>query len=109
QLFFPSGTLAGGGYYTLRGGSERRNTGMYRADFVDYTAIQAKKSVFSEYEWHKFREEVKARIWEFLDRMRAGRFTVEPSEGLKTCKFCDYAAVCRYDKHRIERKRRNGV
>ena len=47
-----------------------------------------------------------ARIWDFLDRMRAGRFTVEPSEGYKTCKFCDYVAVCRYEKYRIDRKKR---
>lgn len=107
QLFFPGQPIAGGGYYTLRGGAERRNTGMYRKQFNDdYLALQAKNSIFSEYEWQQFRAEVTARIWEFLDRMRAGRFTVEPSEGYKTCKFCDYAAVCRYEKYRIDRKKR---
>ena len=104
RLFFPRHAIAGGGYYTLRGGSERRNTGMYRAAFSDYLALQAKKSVFGEHDWQKFRAEVTARIWDFLDRMRAGRFTVEPSEGYKTCKFCDYGAVCRYEKYRIQRK-----
>jgi ATP-dependent helicase/nuclease subunit B len=104
RLFFPGQTIAGGGYYTLRGGTERRNTGMYRAAFSDYVALQAKKSVFGEHEWQQFRAEVIARIWDFLDRMRAGRFTVEPSEGYKTCKFCDYGAVCRYEKYRIQRK-----
>jgi ATP-dependent helicase/DNAse subunit B len=108
QLFFPGQAIAGGGYYTLRGGGERRNTGMYRKDFNDdYLALQAKNSIFSEYEWQQFRAEVTARIWDFLDRMRAGRFTVEPSEGNKTCKFCDYAAVCRYEKYRIDRKKRS--
>ena len=108
QLFFPGQAIAGGGYYTLRGGAERRNTGMYRKDFNDdYLALQAKNSIFSEYEWQKFRADVTARIWDFLDRMRAGRFTVEPSEGYKTCKFCDYAAVCRYEKYRIDRKKRS--
>lgn len=107
QLFFPGQQIAGGGYYTLRGGAERRNTGMYRKDFNDdYLELQAKNSIFSEHEWKKFRADVMARIWEFLDRMRAGRFTVEPSEGYKTCKFCDYAAVCRYEKYRIDRKKR---
>jgi ATP-dependent helicase/nuclease subunit B len=107
QLFFPGHAIAGGGYYTLRGGAERRNTGLYRKDFNDdYLALQAKNSIFSEYEWQQFRVEVTARIWNFLDRMRAGRFTVEPSEGYKTCKFCDYAAVCRYEKYRIDRKKR---
>jgi ATP-dependent helicase/nuclease subunit B len=109
QLFFPGDPIAGGGYYTLRGGSERRNTGVYRKDFNDdYLALQAKNSIFSEYEWQQIRAAVTARIWEFLDRMRNGRFTVEPSEGYKTCKFCDYAAVCRYEKYRIDRKRRKG-
>ena len=108
QLFFPGQKIAGGGYYTLRGGAERRNTGMYRKDFNDdYLALGAKNSIFSQYEWQQFRGEVTARIWNFLDRMRAGRFTVEPSEGYKTCKFCDYVAVCRYEKYRIDRKKRS--
>jgi len=108
QIFFPGQAIAGGGYYTLRGGSERRNTGMYRKEFNDkYLGLGAKNSIFSEGEWQQFRAEVTARIWEFLDRMRAGRFTVEPSEGYKTCKFCDYVAVCRYEKYRIDRKKRS--
>jgi len=108
QLFFPGHAIAGGGYYTLRGGAERRNTGMYRKDFNDeYLGLGAKNSIFSEYEWQEFRAEVTARIWEFLDGMRAGRFTMEPSEGYKTCKFCDYVAVCRYEKYRIDRKKRS--
>lgn len=107
QLFFPGQAIAGGGYYTLRGGSDRRNTGMYRQDFSkDYLGLRAQNSIFSEYEWQQFRAEVTARIWDFLDRIRAGRFTVEPSEGYKTCRFCDYVAVCRYDKYRIDRKKR---
>ncbi|HEY8188590.1 MAG TPA: PD-(D/E)XK nuclease family protein, partial [Pyrinomonadaceae bacterium] len=106
KLFFPGQKIAGGGYYTLRGGAERRNTGMYRKDFNDtYLALQAKNSIFSEYEWQQFRGEVTARIWDFLDRIHAGRFTVDPSEGAKTCKFCDYLAVCRYHKYRIDRKK----
>jgi ATP-dependent helicase/DNAse subunit B len=108
QLFFPGQKIAGGGYYTLRGGAERRNTGLYRRDFNDdYLGLQAKNSIFSEDEWQQFRAEVTARIWDFLDRMRAGRFTVEPSESYKTCKFCDYVAVCRYEKYRIDRKKRS--
>ena len=108
RIFFPGQAIAGGGYYTLRGGAERRNTGMYRKEFNDnYLGLGAKNSIFSEDEWPQFRAEVTARIWEFLDRMRAGRFTVEPSEGYKTCKFCDYVAVCRYEKYRIDRKKRS--
>ena len=107
QLFFPGQAIAGGGYYTLRGGSERRNTGLYRKDFnTDYLGLNAKNSIFSDEDWQQFRTDVINRIWSFLDRMRAGQFTVEPSEGYKTCKFCDYVAVCRYEKYRIDRKKR---
>jgi ATP-dependent helicase/DNAse subunit B len=48
-----------------------------------------------------------ARIWEFLEGMRAGRFIVDPSERQKTCRFCDYGAVCRYDRDRINRKKKS--
>ena len=107
QLFFPGREIAGGGYYTLRGGSERRNTGLYRKDFnASYLGLSAKNSIFSDEDWQQFRADVSKRIWSFLDRMRAGQFTVEPSEGYKTCKFCDYVAVCRYEKYRIDRKKR---
>jgi ATP-dependent helicase/nuclease subunit B len=105
QLFFPQQEIAGGGYYTLRGGSDRRNTGMYRTEFKDYLRLSAKNSWYSRDEWNRFRSEVITRIWDFLDRMRTGQFHVEPSEGYKTCKYCDFVAVCRYDKYRIERKR----
>ncbi|MGH9907936.1 MAG: PD-(D/E)XK nuclease family protein, partial [Pyrinomonadaceae bacterium] len=108
QLFFPHQQIAGGGYYTLRGGTERRNTGMYRREFNDrYLGLAAKNSMFTESEWGLFRAEVTARIWDFLDRMRAGTFTVVPSEGYKTCRFCDYSVMCRYNKYRIERKKRS--
>jgi len=109
QLFFPKHTLAGGGYYTLRGGSNRRNTGMYRMQFKEALGLQAKNSVLSEDEWQQVRADVTARIWNFLDLMRSGSFTVEPSQGITTCKFCDYRAVCRYDKYRIASKRRPGA
>ena len=109
QIFFP-GEIAGGGYYTLRGGSDRRNTGLYRKEFnTKYLGLGAKNSIFSDQDWQQFRADVTKRIWSFLDRMRAGQFTVEPSEGYKTCKFCDYVAVCRYEKYRIDRKNACGL
>jgi ATP-dependent helicase/nuclease subunit B len=105
QLFFPNGQIAGGGYYTLRGGPERRNTGIYRKDFNSYLNLQARIiSLFSEDDWHNLRAQVRSLIWNFLDRLRTGNFSVKPSEGEKTCKFCDYFAVCRYDKGRVGRK-----
>jgi ATP-dependent helicase/DNAse subunit B len=106
QLFFPEKPVAGGGFYILRAGTDRRNKGMYRKDFKkDYLGIAARKSILSEAEWSEFRLQVKERIWNFLDRMREGGFTVEPSKGKETCKFCDYVAVCRYERYRIDRKR----
>ena len=104
RLLLPAQAIAGGGYYTVRGNTNRRNKGIYRAAYSDYTGLQAKNSVFGESDWQKIRNEVTAKIWEFLDRMRAGRFVVTPSEGYKTCRFCDFAAVCRYDKYRMQRK-----
>jgi ATP-dependent helicase/DNAse subunit B len=107
RLILPEHELAGGGYYILRGGGERRNRGLYRADYAGYTKLTARNSVFSDHDWQQIRAEVIAKIWSFFDQMRAGNFRVTPSEGYKTCRFCDYPAVCRYDKYRIERKIRN--
>ncbi len=105
RLILPQHTIAGGGYYTVRGGSERRNRGIYRAAFGDYTGINARtSSVLGDREWQQIRADAIARIWEFLDGMRAGDFRLIPSEGKKTCKFCDFAAVCRYSRYRIQRK-----
>jgi ATP-dependent helicase/DNAse subunit B len=79
---------------------------MYRASQLDYLNLRAKNSVFTDEDWQRIREQVVARVWEFLDGMRAGRFIVDPSERLKTCRFCDYSAVCRYDRDRIDRKKK---
>jgi ATP-dependent helicase/DNAse subunit B len=105
KLILPDQPIAGGGYYVIRGGQDRRNKGMYRASQLDYLNLRAKNSVFTDEDWQRMREQVVARVWEFLDGMRAGRFIVDPSERLKTCRFCDYSAVCRYDRDRIDRKK----
>jgi ATP-dependent helicase/DNAse subunit B len=107
RLILPGSPIAGGGYYIIRGGNERRNRGLYRASHADYTRLQARNSVFSDHDWQQIRDEVIAKIWDFLDHMRAGQFSVNPSEKDKTCRFCDFAAVCRYDRYRIERKKRS--
>ena len=105
KLILPEHPIAGGGYYVIRGAQDRRNKGLYRASQLDYLRLRAKNSVFSDEDWQKIRTEVVSRIWDFLDGMRAGRFIVDPSEKLKTCRFCDYSAVCRYDRDRIEKKK----
>ena len=105
QLFLPGFTLAGGGYYRLRGSRSRLNQGLYRAKFADCTSVTSTRTKLDEIEWERIRGEVRARVWEFIDGMRAGDFRVKPSLGKETCKFCDYAAVCRYDTYRITRKR----
>jgi ATP-dependent helicase/DNAse subunit B len=107
KLILPDHAIAGGGYYIIRGGNERRNKGLHRAQAVQYSKLNAKvNSVVSEDEWQQIRSEVIAKIWDFLDHIRAGDFKVNPSEKEKTCRFCDFAAVCRYDRFRIERKKR---
>ena len=105
KLILPEHPIAGGGYYVIRGAQDRRNKGLYRASQLDYLRLRARNSVFTDEDWQRIRSEVVARIWDFLDGMRAGRFIVDPSERLKTCRFCDYDAVCRYDRDRIDRKK----
>ena len=105
QLFLTGFNLAGGGYYRLRGSGARLNQGMYRTQFADCTSVTSTRTKLDEVEWQRIRGEVQKRVWEFIDGMRAGDFRVRPSQGKATCKFCDYAPVCRYDTYRISRKR----
>ena len=109
KLILPDRPIAGGGYYIIRGAKDRRNTGLYRTTHLDYVNLSArlKNSVLSDEEWQSVREIVIAKIWKFLDGMRAGRFIVDPSQGVKTCKFCEYGAVCRYSRDRIWRKKKS--
>jgi len=104
QLFLPGFQLAGGGYYTLRSKGSRLNQGLYRSAFGDCTNVTYAKAKLDDVEWQRIRDEVAARVWEFIDGMRGGHFKVKPSLGRHTCKFCDYSAVCRYDTYRINRK-----
>ncbi len=106
RLILPDHPIAGGGYYVIRGGGERRNKGLHRATALRYSGIGARTgAVMSDDEWQQIRTDVIAKIWDFLDQMRAGHYRVNPSEKEKTCRFCDFAAVCRYDRYRIERKK----
>ena len=106
RLILPNQTIAGGGYYIIRGGNERRNRGLHRADLVHYSGISKRAgAVISDDEWQQIRSDVIAKVWDFLDHMRAGHFGVNPSEKDKTCRFCDFSAVCRYERFRIDQKR----
>jgi ATP-dependent helicase/DNAse subunit B len=105
QLFLKGFTLAGGGYYRLRGTGSRLNQGLYRAKFADCTSVTSPKTKLDDIEWNRIRSEVTKRVWQFIDGMRAGEFRVKPSLGKTTCKFCDFSAVCRYDTYRISHKR----
>jgi ATP-dependent helicase/nuclease subunit B len=109
QLFLPKSEIAGGGYYTMKGAQPRRNAGLYRAEKKDYTAVgKTTASTLSDPEWKAVRDEMQSRIWEFVDGIREGRFPVEPSAPEKSCPHCDYSAVCRYERFRIQRKRDGG-
>jgi len=72
--------------------------------FIDCTDTTRATHV-DDVEFERLRGEVRKKVWEFIDGMRAGAFRVKPSRGKVTCKFCDYSAVCRYDTYRISRKR----
>jgi ATP-dependent helicase/DNAse subunit B len=104
HLLLPGQTIAGGGYYILKAKPGRRNSGIYRKDFGDYLGLQAKNSILTDYDWHQLRREVIHKIWEFFDGMRAGDYRVRPSLSYETCRFCDFKAVCRYEKYRMRWK-----
>ena len=40
KLILPDHTVAGGGYYVIRGGNERRNKGLHRATALHYSGIR---------------------------------------------------------------------
>jgi len=106
RVLLPNHPIGGGGYYVIRGGTERRNKGLHRAEALKYTKLRANvTAVVGDEEWNRIRSDVIARIWDFLDQMRAGQFGVSPSEKEKTCRFCDFAAVCRYERYRIDNKK----
>jgi RecB family exonuclease len=109
QLFLPESAIAGGGYYTMKGSHARRNAGLYRADLQEYTAVGNRTaSTLSASDWKRVREEMQSRIWGFIDGIREGRFQVAPSSPETSCPHCDFSAVCRYEKFRIQRKRAGG-
>ena len=109
QVLLPGSEIAGGGYYTIKGLGARRNQGLYRVAMKDYTGVGGTtSSSLSDTDWKRIRGEMQARIWEFIDGMRSGRFAVAPSAPENTCPHCDFSAVCRYEKFRIRRKQGGG-
>ena len=87
--------VAGGGYYVIRGAQDRRNKGLYRASQLEYLRLRAKNSVFSDEDWEKIRAEVVAKIWEFLDRMRAGgvEFVIAAPSALQASSSCSGCVI----------------
>src|SRR6185436_6580333 len=52
RLILPGAQIAGGGYYVIRGGSDRRNKGLHRASLVSYSGISNRVlGVMSDEEW----------------------------------------------------------
>jgi ATP-dependent helicase/DNAse subunit B len=110
KLLLPASRIAGGGYYIIRGSRDRRNKGLHKKSNLGYVNISHQAgALLSDEEWQQIRDEAIAKIWNFLDGMRAGRFLVNPAEGIKSCRFCDYSAVCRYERYRIERKKKSST
>jgi ATP-dependent helicase/DNAse subunit B len=52
------------------------------------------------------RGEMESRIWEFVDAIRRGRFEVQPTAPKKTCSYCNYSGMCRYDRFRATARRK---
>jgi len=108
RLILPGRVMAGGGYYIIRGSSDRRNKGLYRKSKNEYLKISTQAhALMSEEEWVEIRQEAIERIWFFLDQIKEGKFYVDPSEREKTCRFCDFTAVCRYKRDRIDSKKKS--
>ncbi|HKP47764.1 MAG TPA: PD-(D/E)XK nuclease family protein [Pyrinomonadaceae bacterium] len=106
KLLLTDHEIAGGGYYVIRGGNDRRNRGLHRTSALRYSGISPQvKSLLSDEQWQNIRANAIAKIWDFFDHMQAGHFHVNPSERKKTCRFCDFKAVCRYERYRIDRKK----
>ena len=103
KLFFEGQNIAGGGYYILRNPDRKR--GLYRKTFDSYTHLGTRAgSILDDDKWFELRATMRRRIWQFVDRIRAGRFVVDPTAPDETCGICDFDAVCRYEKYRIMRK-----
>ncbi|MBI1746666.1 MAG: PD-(D/E)XK nuclease family protein [Acidobacteria bacterium] len=94
--------VVGGGYYGLFDGSRQR--GLYRADLIHYTGVNPRVAAsLSDDEWKAVLQECAAHIRHYVAGMRAGDFRVQPKTTTQ-CPRCDYRTVCRFDKHRIQRK-----
>jgi ATP-dependent helicase/DNAse subunit B len=105
QLFLRGHPIAGGGFYVLRGKQDRRNRGLYRMSFNDYTKLSGSiAATLTDDEWQQVRREMEARMWEFIDGMKVGSFRVKPSAPKETCPRCDFSSVCRYETFRIRGK-----
>jgi len=108
HLFAGAGEqIAGGGYYALRPVAPRRNNGLYRADLAPYTDIRPTcASSLAPDAWRALRDAIHENLWIAYDRIRDGDFRVVPSQDEATCTHCDYVRVCRFDRQRIQIKRR---
>jgi superfamily I DNA/RNA helicase len=109
QLFATEGeVVAGGGYYTLRPTAARRNSGLYRADMRQVTDIHPSCGASLDPErFVGLREAVRENVFVAFDRIRDGDFRLAPSQDDASCTRCDYAHVCRFERHRIAGKKRS--
>ena len=58
KLILPDHQIAGGGYYVIRGGNERRNKGLHRASALHYSGIGGRAGgVIADDEWQQIRAE----------------------------------------------------
>ena len=48
KLIFPEQEVAGGGYYVIRGGTDRRNKGLHRKDFIKHSGLNPSCGFFNQ-------------------------------------------------------------
>ncbi len=100
----PRDSIAGGGYYALSAPGPRRNNGLYRRDKSEYTGMNPRgtaHAILAPAEFDQLRSAIDANIVESTKRIRAADFRLVPSLNEKTCTYCDYAHVCRFNRHRV--------
>src|SRR5205823_2673234 len=85
----------------------RRNNGIYRSACKAHTNVAGTAaSSLSDDRWRELRQQMLDFVWSDYDGIRGGDFRVDPSREEKTCPRCDFQNVCRYDRYRVQLKRR---
>jgi ATP-dependent helicase/DNAse subunit B len=71
--------------------------GLYREDAKEILGFGGRRKTRSPEEMETLFADTENRIRDIVRRLRAGEIAVKP----KTCQFCDYDPVCRFEKWKL--------